>query len=197
MMERANLLAIGDESGASAVEFALVAPVLLMAMMGLFDLGYNVYTATLLEGAIQKAARDSTIEGSVSKTSTLDGRVTDMVRNIAPQAQLTFKRTAYASFSDVGKPEDFTDVNNDGMCDAGEPFEDANGNGVWDADQGKAGSGGARDAVLYEVKVTYPRPFPVTAIFGMSADYAMTSRTVLRNQPYNVSEKTVKVLNCP
>ncbi|WP_052223351.1 TadE/TadG family type IV pilus assembly protein [Novosphingobium malaysiense] len=196
-MERANLLAIGDESGASAVEFALVAPVLLMAMMGLFDLGYNVYTATLLEGAIQKAARDSTIEGSVSKTSTLDGRVTDMVRNIAPQAQLTFKRTAYASFSDVGKPEDFTDVNNDGMCDAGEPFEDANGNGVWDADQGKAGSGGARDAVLYEVKVTYPRPFPVTAIFGMSADYAMTSRTVLRNQPYNVSEKTVKVLNCP
>ncbi|GGN48905.1 hypothetical protein GCM10011349_19000 [Novosphingobium indicum] len=186
-----------DRTGASAVEFALVAPVLLMAMMGLFDLGYNVYTATLLEGAIQKTARDSTIEGSVSKTSTLDAAVTEMVRNIAPQATLNFKRTAYSSFSDVGKPEDFTDVNGDGVCNAGEPFEDANANGSWDADQGKAGSGGARDAVLYEVQVTYPRPFPVTSMFGMDADYIMTSRTVLRNQPYDLSEKVVKVLNCP
>jgi hypothetical protein len=47
-------------------------------------------------------------------------------------------------------------VNGDGVCNAGEPFEDANANGSWDADQGKAGSGGARDAVLYEVQVTYP-----------------------------------------
>ncbi|MEJ2409357.1 MAG: pilus assembly protein [Novosphingobium sp.] len=186
-----------DSKGATAVEFALVAPVMLLSMLGLFDLGYNIYTAALLEGAIQKAARDSSIEGSSGKTSVLDARVTQMVRNIAPGAALEFKRMSYTSFSDVGKPEDFTDINGNGRCDDGEPYEDANGNNTWDADQGKAGSGGARDAVLYEVKVTYPRPFPVGAVLHMDTNYTLVSQTVLRNQPYDLSEKPVKVLNCP
>lgn len=186
-----------DERGAAVVEFALVAPVMIMTMMGLFDLGYNVYTAVLLDGAIQQAARNSTIEGSAYKTATLDAKVTDMVHAIAPAAHLTFKRTSYASFSDVGKPEDFTDVNANGTCDAGEPFEDANGSGSWDPDQGKAGSGGARDATLYEVSVNYERPFPVTQFLGLPSDYTITARTVLRNQPYDLLAKTVKVLNCP
>lgn len=185
-----------DDRGTSAVEFALVAPVMIMSMMGLFDLGFNMYTASLLEGSIQKAARDSTIEGAVGETSTLDAKVTTMVRNLAPQSSLAFKRTAYASFSDVGKPEDFTDVNEDGSCNDGEPYEDANGNQTWDADQGKTGLGGARDAVLYEVTVTYPRPFPVASVFGMSPDFTLTSRTVLRNQPYDNDKKVVTVRNC-
>jgi len=169
---------------------------MIMSMMGLFDLGFNMYTASLLEGAIQKAARDSTIEGAAGETSTLDAKVTTMVRNLAPQSSLVFKRTAYASFSDVGKPEDFTDINEDGACNDGEPYEDANGNQAWDADQGKTGLGGARDAVLYEVTVTYPRPFPVASVFGMKSDYILTSRTVLRNQPYDNDQKTVAVRNC-
>lgn len=182
--------------GVTVVEFALITPVLIMSMMGLFDLGYNVYTAVLLDGAIQQVARNSTIEGASGKTGTLDAEVSDMVHTIAAGATLIFKRTSYASFSDVGKPEDYTDVNGNGSCDAGEPFEDANGNGTWDADQGTAGSGGARDAVLYEVQVTYVRPFPVTQFLGMSPNFTMTSRTVLRNQPYNQSTKSVKIGNC-
>jgi len=109
---------------------------------------------------------------------------------------VAFTRTSYASFSDVGRPEDFTDVNSDGACNNGEPYEDANGNGKWDADQGKSGQGGSRDAVLYEVQVTYPRPFPVMAIFGMSPNYTLTSRTVLRNQPYDLTKTPAAVLNC-
>lgn len=183
-----------DRRGAAVVEFALIAPALLMTVFGLFDLGYNIYTAELLEGAIQKAARNSGIESANS--ATLDGRVAAQVKNIAPRATLTFKRTSYASFSDIGRPEDFTDVNGDGHCNNGEPFEDANANGAWDADQGKSGQGGSRDAVLYEVQVTYPRPFPVMAIFGMSPNYSLTSRTVLRNQPYDLTPKPASVLNC-
>ena len=48
-----------DEEGASLVEFALIAPTLLVLLLGAFDLCYNVYGNTMLQGAIQEAARDS------------------------------------------------------------------------------------------------------------------------------------------
>ncbi len=55
---------VRDEQGAAIVEFALVAPVLIMMLLGLFDLGYNTYTSAILQGAIAKAARNSSIEGA-------------------------------------------------------------------------------------------------------------------------------------
>lgn len=188
-----------DQRGMSAVEFAMIAPVLMIAVMGLMDLGHTMYTNSLLQGAIQKAARDSTIEGAASNTGTLDARVTTMVRNLAPNATLTFQRTNYSSFSEVAAPEDFSDdmvVN--GRCDGGEAFEDANGNGVWDADRGVGGVGGARDAVLYSVTVSYTRVFPVARLLGQSNTNTMTANTVLRNQPYSqTAARPVQSLNCP
>jgi Flp pilus assembly pilin Flp len=171
-----------DDRGATIVEFALIAPVLVTLLLALFDVGYNLYTASVLQGTIQKAARDSSIEGST--TASLDTRVETAVHEIAPSAALTFSRKSYASFSDVGTPEDFTDVNGDGACDNGEPYEDANGNGSWDDDRGTDGQGGARDAVLYTVHVSYPRAFPVGGFLGLPDDHEMETSTVLRNQPY-------------
>lgn len=186
-----------DNSGATIVEFALAAPVLLIAILGLLDLGHNMYTASIIHGAVQKAARDSTIEGAADKAGALDDRVTDMVRHIAPGATLEFDRTSYATFSEVRKPEDFTDLNDNGVCDANEPFEDANGNNIWDADAGREGFGGARDAVLYQVTVTYNRPFPVNRLIGQPGTFTTTARTVLRNQPYGPQASIKTTRNCP
>jgi len=186
----------GDRRGAAAVEFALATPVLLVGMMGVFDLGYNMYTTSLLQGAIQKAARDSTIEGA--DAATIDARVTQVVHDIAPQAAPpVFKRSAYADFSGVGRPEDFNDLNGNSTCDNGEQFEDANGNGAWDANRGKNGLGGARDAVLYEVTVTYTRLFPVAKFIGQSGDFELKTLTVLRNQPFSGTGISPTMRNCP
>ncbi|PEQ11248.1 hypothetical protein B2G71_18360 [Novosphingobium sp. PC22D] len=185
-----------DTRGVSAVEFALVAPVLLMILMGIFDMSYNMYTNALLEGSVQQTARDSTIEGAGTKSAELDAEVSRSVQNLVPNATLEFRRTAYSSFSDVGEPEDFDDVNGSGACDDGEVFEDANGNGQWDADRGRAGQGAARDAVLYEVTITYPRPFPVAELLGFASTSHMVARTVLRNQPYGGLEAEPSVGNC-
>jgi len=186
-----------DRRGAAAIEFAIVAPVLIISLMGVFDLGYNMYTDTLLQGAVQKAARDSTIEGANGEAAVLDGSVTAMVHHIAPQATLQFDRSAYSSFDDVRQPEDFNDVDGDGTCNNNEPFEDANGNGVWDADRGTAGFGGARDAVLYTVTIDYPRPFPVAKLIGQSGTFRMKAATVLRNQPYGLQQRrTPATGNC-
>jgi Flp pilus assembly protein TadG len=78
-----------DERGATIVEFALVAPVLLLSIMGICDIGYNIYTQALLRGAIQKAARDSTIEGAGLNMDLIDVRVTRAVRNIVPSSDLS------------------------------------------------------------------------------------------------------------
>lgn len=183
-----------DQQGAAIVEFALVAPVFLMALMGMFDLSYNMYTAALLEGAIQKAARDSSLEGSAV---TLDDAVTEAVQVIAPDADLQFARTAYSDYADVAQPEDYTDMNGDSRCNDGEPFEDVNANSRWDADRGVSGFGGARDAVLYEVTVTYDRPFPISGFIpGMSRRVTTVARTVLRNQPFGQRVTVATVGNC-
>lgn len=185
-----------DERGVSAVEFALLTPILLIALLGLLDLGYNMYTASILEGAIQAAARSSTLEGASAKTTAIDDAVTDAVEDIAPKATIAFKRTAYPSFSSAGKPEDYDDNNHNNQCDKGEPFEDVNENSVWDADQGTAGLGGARDVVVYLVKVTYPRPFPIASMLGAPSTYTLNSKTVLTNQPWSNVVKTPPIRNC-
>ena len=171
-----------DRRGATLVEFALICPVLLLMLLGLFDMGYNYYVQSQLQGAIQQAARNSGIEGG--KLDAIDARVTEAVREIAPHAGVEFSRRSYASFSDVSQPEDFTDINEDGRCNEGEPFEDANANGVWDDDRGTAGVGGARDAVLYVVTVTYDRQFAGASFLGLSDEVVTQATTVLRNQPY-------------
>ncbi len=187
-----------DAQGATIVEFALVLPVLMITLMGLFDLAYNMYTQQMLQGAIQNAARNSTIEGAANDQSGIDAIVTRAVHAISPNATLQFDRRAYASFADVARPEDFTDVNTNGVCDNGEPFEDVNGNGAWDADRAAAGFGGARDAVLYSVTVNYPRAFPIAKFIpGQTDDFTLRTQTVLRNQPYGMQETSAPAMgNC-
>lgn len=183
-----------DESGATIVEFALVAPVLLVLLLGMFDVGHNLYAISVLQGSIQEAARDATIEGA--SVHELDAKVESAVKNIVPNAVVKFDRKAYSNFSGTRMGEDFTDLNDDGLCNDGEPFEDVNGNKTWDADRGTAGSGGARDAVLYTVGVEYPRAFPVAGLIGLPENNTLSVVTALRNQPWDQQTSSVTMENC-
>ena len=185
-----------DARGATAVEFAAIAPALLLVVLGLMDLGYNIYATSLLEGAVHKAGREATIEGAETRGLAIDNGVRAAVGDIAPNAEVSFSRRAYIDFSDVDQPEEFTDTNEDGICNEGEPFEDANANGSWDEDRGSADMGGARDAVLYSVTVSYPRAFPAMRLFGFSDRVTATAHTVLRNQPYGPQNQAMAVGNC-
>jgi len=167
-----------DTRGAALVEFAILAPVMMTLIMGLCDLSYQVYAKSILNGAMQKAARDSAIQGGADNTAALDAKVTTMVKNIAKNATIVFTRKNYDSFS-VIKPEPFVDANNDGIRQVGECYTDINANNQWDADPGVNGQGGANDVTLYSATVTYPRLFP---LFG--ATQTITANSLLKNQPY-------------
>jgi len=184
MIRAARLRSLArDTKGATIIEFAIVAPVMCLLLMGICDLAYQIYAQSILNGALQKAGRDSTIQGAPNNTAAIDQKVSDMVKKVAANATFTFTRKNYDSFS-LMKPEPFTDTNGNGVRNTGECFTDVNGNGTWDSDPGVTGQGGANDVTIYTVTVTYPHLFPVTKLFGWSANQTITASTLLKNQPY-------------
>lgn len=188
-----------DDAGAALVEFALVAPVLILLIMGILDIGHRIYATAILQGSVQKAARDATLDDGSANASAIDNRVKTLmlpVLEAEPTSNFDFQRQNYSNFSDVSQPEDFTDTNNDGECNNGEPYDDANGNGSWDEDRGMTGQGNAKDAVLYTVRVTYPRLFPMAGLIGLPQDEVIQASTVLRNQPFGEQSARGGIENC-
>lgn len=192
-----------DESGATIVEFAMVAPVLGLVLLGAFDVAHTLYTRAAMQGVVQKTARDSTLESAsaASAQEALDEKVKAQVKALANNAAITINRRYYRTFSEASaaRAESWTDTNGNGVCDGSEPYQDANRNNVWDRDGGNAGQGGAKDATLYTVTASYPRVFPLYNLVGGSRTTTITASTVLRNQPYSDqgSYGTSQVRNCP
>ncbi len=190
---------LGDRRGATLTEFAFVAPVLVILVMGVFDMAHTQYTNALINGAIQKAGRDMTLESAGSREAATDARVREQVRNVVPNsATIEFERLSHFDFSDIGEPEEVIEPASTAnrRCDPGETYIDENDNGRWDRDRGKEGIGGARDAVLYSAIVTYPRLFPMFGLAGMSENVTLRASTVLRNQPFDEQNRSTRTGNC-
>lgn len=187
-----------DDKGATLVEFAFVAPVLILLIMGIFDISHTQYTNALLNGAMQNAGRDLTLESAGSNQARIDAEVESRVRIVVPTgAEIEFEKLSHFDFSDIGEAEEFTDENDDGVCNNGEVFADSNENGRWDSNRGRQGVGGARDAVLYTAVVTYQRLFPMATLAGMSETVTLRASTVLRNQPFDEQNRSNATGNCP
>jgi Flp pilus assembly protein TadG len=186
-----------DERGATLVEFAIVAPVMLLMLMGFFDLAQTEYARSVLQGAMQMAARNSTLQSGLTSQSTIDAYVENQVTPVVSRnPTFTVTRLSYSDFADVGKAEPYTDTNANGQYDRGECYEDINGNGQWDSDMGTTGQGGADDAVLYTMSVSYRRLFPMARMLGWSANQTITASTVLRNQPYGTQDTSTPAPTC-
>lgn len=187
-----------DRSGVTLVEFAFVGPVLILMVIGLFDVAHTQYTSSVLHGALQKAGRDLTLENANSQEANIDQRVADQVRSLMPaSATVVFEKVSHFDFADIGEPEEFTDQNDDDICNNNEPYVDTNDNGQWDADRGKDGIGGARDAVLYTARVSYPRLFPLYGMIGLDQEVTLEASTVLRNQPFDEqNDRITTTRNC-
>ena len=98
----------------TVTEFALIAPVLALTLMGLFDLSYNMYAKTMIEGAVLSAARDSTIEDNANNPAALDSNRNSQGPRRRAQCHPHFQPKAYTNYTDVGQAEEFTDTNSDG-----------------------------------------------------------------------------------
>ncbi len=59
-----------DRSGATALEFSILAPALLMMLYGVFDVGFALYCGSAVRSAVQTASR-SLITNSATSASTI------------------------------------------------------------------------------------------------------------------------------
>lgn len=185
-----------DCRGVSALEFALVAPVLFGLVMGALQLSIDVYINSVLKGAMQEAGRNSSLESAQAGQGGIDEYVAKQINAVLPSAEVKFSRKSYQAFSEVGKPEEFIDANDNGAHDPDECFYDENANSIWD-DGAIAGQGGARDVVVYTATVEYKELLPLKALLGLGSERELSATTTLMNQPFATQQVRPVVQVCP
>lgn len=196
-----------NQDGMAVTEFGFIAPLFLLLLMGIFDQGYAMYIQSALQGATQEGARRASLENTL--WSDIEADVNTKVRQVVPSSdpdtEITFSLdpTYYASYADIGMPEDFEDkfrgspaVKN-GTYDADECFIDRNGNRAWDSDVGLAGRGGAQDVVSIRASLSYKRIFPFWKMLGQPQTQVLSATTFLRNQPFSAQATRVGLRICP
>lgn len=189
-----------DARGAALTEFGLILVPLSVVLLGTFDLGYQSYVRSVLQGALNDVARTASVETPDfgARTGTVEQRIEtalkDKVSVLGRSGTFDVKISNYYRFSGVGKPERLvTDVNGNGRYDPGDCWLDTNPNGVFDLDSGKSGLGGADDIAFYEVTLRKPRLLPLSGLMGISPNYEFRATTAMRTQPYaNQKQPEVK-----
>ena len=172
-----------QRAGVAALEFALVAPVFLLLVMGMLNIGQMAYGVAVLNGAVQDAARSTTLKNA--DTAAADKSVTDAVNPVLPGVKVTSTRKSYYDFADIDRPEKFTDTDSNGLCNGGESYVDENADGIWNADIGKSGNGGANDVVVYSVVATYKPAFTMPFAPRNWASVSLGASAVKKNQPFD------------
>lgn len=185
-----------NPSGVATIEFAIVAPVFLMVIVGAMDIGQMFYAAGVLDGAVERAARSSTLEtGNLDEA---DAKVSEVMSKILPHSEVSSTRRSYFDFTSVKRHEPLEDTNSDDLCSPGERFSDENNNGVFDdaVGSGTEGNGGANDVIIYTVNVRYTSIFAMPLVPLDWSERELTSTTVKRNQPFALQDVGVE-LPCP
>lgn len=187
-----------ERTGAAIAEFAVVAPVFLLVMMGTFDAAHTMYVRSVMQGAVYKAARETALKAGQKELQQIkiDNELKDQIRLLLPRDATVNEpvRANFKDFTDAGRAsgEPVTDtVEANGICDPGEKFEDRNGNGSYD--EKDSGQGGARDIVRYSITVQYKSFFPLPAGLG---DRKLTATSVIANQPFD-DQRNRPQLDCP
>ena len=169
------------EDGVTVVEFAIIAPTFLLLLLGTLDIGQMVYAQSVLNGAVQSAARDASLEGG--DTEAADDLVLARVEGIMPGVELDTNRRSYYDFADIDRPEQWNDSDDNGICNDGETYTDENGNGQWDEEVGVSGNGGANDVVIYTVRANY-EPIKVPFLPEAWVNRTLESSAIKKNQPF-------------
>lgn len=169
----------------TAVEFAIVAPVLVFITLGIIEMGLDLYVDATVETAVQRASRLGITTLPPTNMSMPDAVAASIksTMSVWTSRALTFSITnkSYPSYVTSGGAEPYTDVGNVGHYVQGDPFVDINKNGVWDADQGVNGTGGYGDVVSYTVTITMPSFTGMPELVGIPS-LSFTRTFIVQNE---------------
>lgn len=188
-----------DSMGATAVELALIAPVLILLIIGIIELSMAMFINTVVEGSLKDASRlglTGQIQKGTSNTQALVDMLNEASLGLLDLTTDDVSILVYENFAQVGKGEEFTDLDGNGkwtpgpyvhsdgtVYPDGEPWVEVNGNGVYDEDFGVAGMGAQGDIVLYTV--TYNWNFLSGQLIPiLNGLIPMRASIVIRNEPF-------------
>lgn len=180
-----------SERGGALVEFALVAPPLFLLVIGMFEVAMLMFIDVSVEGGLKEAARwGITGQQSTDPALTREQQIVKIIEaNTYGLVELTSADVSvmiYDSFTDVGKPEPWTDGGPpyNGVHDAGESYEDVNGDGEYSEDQGIAGAGNFGEVVQYTVHYTWGMMTPlIGGLMGTDGVIHLSASIVVQNEP--------------
>ncbi len=174
-----------DSEGVTAVEFAMIAPVFILVLMGIVEFSLVMFVTSVMEGATSASGRYGktgyTAAGSTRQQQIID-TVSKRTAGLLDPAQITVTTKVYPSFDSINQEEPYIDTNRNGNHDTDELYTDVNGNGQWDS-SGVAGLGNANDVVVYTVSYPWVINTPIIAKF-LGSPIIVSSRTVVKNEPY-------------
>lgn len=173
------------QKAAMSVEFAFVAPVMIILMVGALEFAMIQFLGSLIESAVLEASRYGATgytQTAKSRDEVIRERVNEWAMGLIDAGDISINTQTYPSFEAVGEPEPYDDLNLSGGWETGEPFVDVNGNGTWDQDMGEAGLGGPGDVVLYEVG--YKWGLLTALLKPLIGDVTFRSTVAVRNEPY-------------
>ncbi len=74
---------LGDTRGVAVVEFAFIAPILMMLTLGILDVGRAMHALNTMEHTAKEAARYASVRGGASASPASKVEITNFVKNRA------------------------------------------------------------------------------------------------------------------
>ncbi len=177
------------EDGSPAAEFAFVAPIMILLVVGTIEFGMIMFVTILMESGLRDAARYGITGSELGRNiimERIDEIINDRTLGLVDIREADIQILVYPDFGQIGDGEDFVDGNGNGTYDAGETFTDANGNGAWDADIGQSGAGASGQVVLYRIDYAWDLLTPLAVpLIGENGKFTLSASIAVRNEPYN------------
>jgi len=153
----------GGERGIAAVEFALLAPIMILLLVGVTEMSLILLADHLLENATYNASRlakTGFIESGKTQMETVMDELLGRLGGLSPllnPARLSVSSTVYGDLSDIGQPG-----------------------------EGSTGLGTASQVVVYVISYPWQTFTPLIGDLVGNEDgvITLTARIVVRNEPY-------------
>jgi hypothetical protein len=178
-----------DRRGVTAIEFAIVAPVLLLLMFGIIEFSLIMFASNMMEGATAVSSRlgkTGYVEDGQTREETIINAIRSRTDGFLDTNLFTVTSKFYKQYDQINDPEPWNDTNGNGVPEAGE-YTDINGNGQWDSDMAQAGYGGADDVVVYTISYPWPIITPIMreVMGNAQGNFTITAHAVVKNEPYD------------
>jgi len=125
-----------QQDGNVIIEFAIIAPVLLLIVFGIVELSLIMYTQSVMEGATTISARlgkTGYTEDGISREQTILDALNAHATGFVDVSRFTIESKSYGQFDEIGDAEPYVDTNGNGAYDGAEAYTDQNGNGAYDS----------------------------------------------------------------